>query len=208
MGAGEGSDGADPPVRGRRRDATLDRRVLDAAQALVAENGVRGSSVSAIAQRAAVGKPSVYLRWPNHTSILVSAIADVRVPVEPVESSSTRDALITALDDDHAALLGGRHRGFLRSVLYESAFSPELSDALWASVLHPRRERLTSILGADPAIARSRRRDALVTIADLLHAPLLEALARRAEHPGHQEIAARVAAVLDGVAVRSQPAGA
>jgi AcrR family transcriptional regulator len=182
--------------------------VLDAALALVAENGVRGSSVSAIAQRAAVGKPSVYLRWPNHTSILVAAIADVRVPVEPVESSSTRGALTTALDDDYTALLGGSHSGFLRSVLYESAFSPELSDALWASVLQPRRERLTSILRADPAIARSRRRDSLVMVADLLHAPLLEALARRAAHPGHREIAARVAAVLDGVAVRPHPAGA
>lgn len=203
-----GSEGVEPPVRGRKRDANLDRRVLDAAQALVAENGVRGSSVSAIAQRAAVGKPSVYLRWPNHTSILIAAIADAGVAVEPPVASSTEEALTQALDDDHEALLRGPHSAFLRSVLFESAFSSELSDALWASVLDPRRDRLTSILRADPAIGGSRRRDTLIRVADLLHAPLLEALARRREHPGRREIATRVATVLEGVGVRSQPAGA
>ncbi|MBJ7456211.1 MAG: TetR/AcrR family transcriptional regulator [Thermoleophilia bacterium] len=208
MGEVTGPEGAEPPVRGRKRDANLDRRVLEAAQSLVAEHGVRGSSVSAIAQRAAVGKPSVYLRWPNHTSILVAAIADAGVAVEPPATSSTVEALTHALDDDHEALLRGRHSAFLRSVLFESAFSPELSDALWESVLDPRRDRLTSILRADPAIGASRRRDALVRIADLLHAPLLEALARRGDHPGRHEIATRVATVIEGVGVRSQPAGA
>lgn len=207
MGEVTGPEGVEPPARGRKRDANLDRRVLDAAQALVAENGVRGSSVSAIAQRAAVGKPSVYLRWPNHTSILIAAIADTGVALAASPASSTQEALTHALDDDNEALLRGRHSGFLRSVLFESAFSPELSDALWASVLDPRRDRLTAILRADPAIAESRRRDELVGIADLLHAPLLEALARRAERPGRDEIGARVATVLEGVGAPPERAG-
>lgn len=190
---------------GRKRDPEVDRRVLDAAREMVAEVGVRGASVSAIAQRAVVGKPSVYLRWPNLSGILVAAIADLRTPLAHIRGDSLEHSLLLACDDDHAALVRGPHLGFLSAALYEGSTDPAVGRELRTSILGPRRDRVLDILRADPTVRESGD-GRLEAVANMLHAPILHDLALRSASSGH-DLAASVSSVVHGIRPRPATAG-
>ena len=102
-------DGGEPPKRkrGRPRDPGANRRILDAARAVAGELGVHGASMSAIADRSGVGKPTIYLRWANRREVIVAAIADLRADVPQVEGENVQEELTQALQDDRSLLVSG-----------------------------------------------------------------------------------------------------
>src|SRR5437867_6015365 len=62
-----------PRVRrspGRPRDPATDRAILQAAVAVMAEHGVRNTTLTAVAARAGVARATVYLRWPSRDALL------------------------------------------------------------------------------------------------------------------------------------------
>lgn len=194
------TEGEAPEVRrvGRKRDPGLDRRVLEATRAMVAASGVRGSSVSGIAQSARVGKPSVYLRWRNLTEILVAAIRDLHTPLEHLEGGSPEESLALAFDDDHGHLVRGPHLHFLSAVLYAGSYTPEIGRELWESILGPRHGRFVGILRSDPVLAGAGP-ERLAVAADLLQARILRDLALRSTHPV-PELSAKTASIVRGIA--------
>lgn len=52
-------------------------RMLDAAQALFLENGLRGTTMEAIARRAKVAKPTLYAYFPDKTAVFQAVIERV-----------------------------------------------------------------------------------------------------------------------------------
>jgi AcrR family transcriptional regulator len=66
-----------PRRRGRPRDPAIDGRILAATREVVAEVGVGSVSISAIAARAGVGKPSIYLRWAGVEELVAAAFDDL-----------------------------------------------------------------------------------------------------------------------------------
>lgn len=78
------TENAAPRKRGRPRDPTIDGRVLAATRQVVAEVGVRGASMSLVADRAGVGKPTIYLRWPNLRALVAAAVDGVIEDADPV----------------------------------------------------------------------------------------------------------------------------
>lgn len=62
---------------GRPRDVQAGRQILHAAQDLLAEVGVHGLSVEQVAERAAVGKATIYRRWPSKDDLILAAIQDL-----------------------------------------------------------------------------------------------------------------------------------
>jgi len=66
------------PRRGRPRDPAIEGRALDAARQVVAQRGLTtGTSMTAIADAAGVGKPTLYLRWGNLDELVSAAMHDV-----------------------------------------------------------------------------------------------------------------------------------
>ncbi|MDL2078195.1 TetR/AcrR family transcriptional regulator [Streptomyces sp. GXMU-J15] len=63
---------------GRPRDERVDRAVLGAVVALVAEGGLATVTMDAVALRAGVGKMTIYRRWPTKQDLLIAA-AEARV---------------------------------------------------------------------------------------------------------------------------------
>ena len=57
----------------RRRSARARQAILDAANALLDEHGFARTSIEAIAQRAGVGKQTIYRWWPCRASVLLEA---------------------------------------------------------------------------------------------------------------------------------------
>lgn len=81
--------------RGRPRDPGADARILDAACALLLDRGYERMTVDEVAERAGVGKATVYRRWPSKDDLAHDAfqrIFDVEVPVP--DTGSLRDDLI------------------------------------------------------------------------------------------------------------------
>ena len=136
-----------PPKRrrGRPRDPGADRRILTAARAVAGDVGVQGSSMSAIADRSGVGKPTIYLRWANRHELMIAALADLRGAVVTEHTGSTRADLLRSLQEDRETLVTGEDARFLRSVLFETETDADLAQELETAILGPRRERLVAM---------------------------------------------------------------
>lgn len=100
-------------LRGRPRDPGIDDRVLDAAIALYAESGWAGFTFEAIARRTAVGKASLYGRWPNRGDLLRQTLETRWIAVEKIDSGSLRCDL-TALAGMIFDSLTNTHGGVAR----------------------------------------------------------------------------------------------
>jgi AcrR family transcriptional regulator len=132
--------------RGRPRDPARDARILDAALALVAEVGFDRMTVDAIAERAGVGKPTIYRRWAGKSEVVADAIRRRKDEVVAADTGSLRGDLLavvhaqaeTISGDENAQIAAGL-TGLLRSseefaaLFRERAIAPER--ARWAQLL-------------------------------------------------------------------------
>ena len=83
-----------PRRRGRPRDLQIRDQILRAARALLDEAGPAALTMEAVAQRAGVGKPTVYRWWPNRHAVAMAALmAAPDAAVAPRRSRSALHAL-------------------------------------------------------------------------------------------------------------------
>jgi AcrR family transcriptional regulator len=68
MALADGHHDTTDPRAVRSRDA-----ILRAAWSIVAERGYSSATIEAIAERAGVGKPTIYRRWPNRAAVVMDA---------------------------------------------------------------------------------------------------------------------------------------
>jgi AcrR family transcriptional regulator len=184
--------------RGRPRDPGADRRILDAARAVAAELGIRGASMSAIADRSGVGKPTIYLRWANRAELMIAAVADLRVSVPVEHTGSVRNDLNRSLVEDHELYVTGEHGPFLRSVLFESVHDDALAREFEASILGPRRERLAAIIARGVEDGQIRPGTDPDRLADVLSCPLERAMVMGGEGLDAEAIEGHVDLLLLG----------
>jgi AcrR family transcriptional regulator len=59
--------------RGRPRSARAHRAILDAALSLLVEEGYDTMSIEAVAERAGVGKATIYRRWDSKEELVADA---------------------------------------------------------------------------------------------------------------------------------------
>jgi len=202
-------DGGEPPKRkrGRPRDPGANRRILDAARAVAGELGVHGASMSAIADRSGVGKPTIYLRWPNRRAVIVAAIADLRAEAPQVDGKSVRDELTLALLDDRSLLVSGPESRFLRSALFESAGDEAIARELDDSVLSPRRRRIVEIIERGIEDGELRPDIDPGAVADLLIAPLVRGMVLSDGAVSAEDVERHTALVADGIYAGRSEAG-
>src|SRR4051812_41795986 len=60
--------------RGRPRDPAIDEAILSAARTLVVEIGYAALAMEAVAARARVSKPTLYLRYPTKGALVFEAV--------------------------------------------------------------------------------------------------------------------------------------
>ncbi|WP_157574280.1 TetR/AcrR family transcriptional regulator [Nocardia jejuensis] len=85
----------------------VDRAILDAARACVAEFGVRRTTLTEVARRAGVSRPTVYRRWPDTGSLvadlLVRELREIIAGAIP-DSGNARERLTAAIVDGGATI--------------------------------------------------------------------------------------------------------
>jgi len=77
--------------RGRPRDEGARLAILRAARAMLEQGGVTAVTMEGVAQRAGVGKPTVYRHWPNAHAVAMAALIE-DAPAEP-EGRAARGAM-------------------------------------------------------------------------------------------------------------------
>ncbi|MGH0030301.1 MAG: TetR/AcrR family transcriptional regulator [Myxococcota bacterium] len=129
---------------GRPRSEEAHRAILDATLALLVEVGYSALTVEGIAQRAGVGKATIYRRWPSKLPLVIEAFGDL-----PAFEESDSGDLVTDLERILKSYLRVYNTTPLGAVVPSLAgelpHNPELMD-LFAPVVKARRQPLMNAL--------------------------------------------------------------
>jgi AcrR family transcriptional regulator len=115
---------------GRPRDLARDEAIHQAALAVLSEVGYDRTTVESIAQRAQVGKATIYRRFKNKEEILMAAMREhASCSLPQIDTGSLRGDLI-ALITEHVKLLKGPEGELMMSLLSIAHRDPELGKLL------------------------------------------------------------------------------
>jgi AcrR family transcriptional regulator len=179
----------------------VDEAILDAARAELAERGYARMSIDAVAARAGVSKPTVYLRHSTKADLATAAIASMRAASRPAPTGDVRADLIAHL----RLLRAGLERPFgmatLGTVLAEEHETPELLALFRERLVAPRRRELHAVLAS--ALERGElRADANLDIAVSALVGAFFARYLAGESLGGRFVTSLVDAILDGLRAR------
>jgi AcrR family transcriptional regulator len=192
---------AEPRRPGRPRDAHADEVIRTAVVELLAEEGFTGLTIDAVAQRAGVGKATIYRRWPGNEQHVLDALSATKDTVVIPETGSTRNALIAV--NGHLALPASQQAAvrLLPALAAEAAVNEDLAARLRTFVADrrvPNRtvlERAQACGEIDPAVD-------LDDVIDLITGPLLYRLFFRDARVTDEVLADHIDLVLHAVAPR------
>lgn len=172
------SDAGDQKKRaaGRPRDARTTESILKAALELGVELGFSGLTVEGIAERAGVGKATIYRRWPNVWSIVADGVfADV-ARIAPVQQRTTARESFRASMRLVARSFRGHHGRILRPLIGRAQVDGNLRQALAEHWLSARREISREIVRRGIASGELRAGLDPDIVLDALYGPLYHRL--------------------------------
>jgi AcrR family transcriptional regulator len=158
------------PGAGRPRSEEAHKAILDATLELLVEVGFSGLTVEGVAQRAGVGKATIYRRWPSKLPLVVEAFSQLPA-LEEIDSGDLVEDLTAMLRSYLQIVNQTPLATVLPSLAGERAHNPELSK-LFDPVMRERRQPLIRAL--ERAIARGELSPGLDVdlAADLIVGPI------------------------------------
>jgi AcrR family transcriptional regulator len=125
-------------TRGRPRSDQVDRAILQAASALLAERGLDAMTIEDVAARAGVGKSSIYRRWPTKGTLALDAFLDSFLAQQPrVDTGALEGDLAEALSLWSAAVVGTPTGRALVGLIAEAQLDEELARGWIERVMKP-----------------------------------------------------------------------
>lgn len=133
-------------TKGRPRDQTVERKILQTALRLLRKHGVRSVTLERIAETSGVARTTIYRRWHNRSAILADAfLMRVQPEIGFPEHASAVERLRQQMH-----LLAGSFRGsagqILRTLLSEALTDAEFQVAIRDGWVAPRRAAATVII--------------------------------------------------------------
>jgi AcrR family transcriptional regulator len=190
---------------GRPRSEIAHQAILDATLALLAEVGFSSLTVEGVAQRAGVGKATIYRRWPSKLPLVVEAFGEL---------PAFADVDTGTLEGDLKAMLTQYLRSFLStplatvypSLAAERRHNPELGELLDPLLRH-RRRPLDAALRR--AVARGELAEGLdlELASDLVVGPIAVRLFFRGMQIKPDMVAPMVDMALEGIRKRTPAKG-
>ena len=164
------------PVRkgtGRPRSERTEKAILAAASQLLAESGLAAMTIEGVAERAGVGKASIYRRWPSRGALAIDATLGDYLAGQPTRDTGglEGDLLATARDWIRTVKRqpwGRTLKGLIAEVLHDPSLAGAWRERFVERVRQPRR----------PIVERAVARGEVPTgsdpelIMDLLYGPL------------------------------------
>ncbi len=138
--------------RGRPRSEEADAAILDAALELLVAGGYQGMTMEGIAQRAGVGKATLYRRFTDKAEVLVEAVRAHGCAAVPLTDTGDVRADVLAMLNGMARSLAGVDGPIMAAIATEKARHPELQREFERVFVTDRRRFLRHIVG--DAVAR------------------------------------------------------
>jgi AcrR family transcriptional regulator len=140
-----------PPRRGRPRRADADEAIIRATIELLQELGVAGLSMDLLAQRAGVGKATIYRRWDSKEAVILHALRMSDTAIATPDEGTLRADLQAYLDAVVAHYHPGRGSDILPHLIEASCYD----ETLRASLDDHNRQRQAAVrLMLDRGLAR------------------------------------------------------
>ena len=118
------------PRRGRPRDPSVDRAILESARSVLARRGFTGTSMDEIARTAGVGKDTLYRRWKSKEMLVQHLLTVLSAENAPVPADDDpRYALFVFLQDIVRLNTRSDFGAILAGIVGESARNPQLAMA-------------------------------------------------------------------------------
>jgi AcrR family transcriptional regulator len=131
---------------GRPREARADRAILVATLELMAERGVRDLRMDDVADRAGVGKATIYRRYRSKDELVADAVATLVSEIAIPDTGSTRSDLLALMRQAVGLYNGPLARGLMPALLEETRRNPELASTVRDQFLAGRRSALSAVL--------------------------------------------------------------
>jgi len=155
-----------------RRSERAYRAILDAVGELVAKQGLAATSIDQIAERAKVGKQTIYRWWPNKAALVLSYAQERSRPVSEPDTGSLRGDL-QQLARDLCATLSTSPAGRVCGELIGSVEGdPEFAEAYRETFVSARRSTVLAVLERWKDRGEARGDIDLEVATDLLYGPI------------------------------------
>src|SRR3989442_13243299 len=99
------------PKRGRPRSGRTEKAILRAASELVARSGLADMPIEGVADRAGVGKASIYRRWPSKGALAFDAVVDTILSTQPTPDTGSLEGDLLQVARIWIGGAGGRRGG-------------------------------------------------------------------------------------------------
>lgn len=174
------------PRKARRpqaeRSESMQRRLLDAAMAVLKERGLAGFRTAEVIERAGVSKGALLHHFPTKVSLIAAAFDRLRTATDastrPFHPRATLvEALIDLMSESHAFFFGEAYFVSL-DIAISGARAPALRDAIFDSVrgVRQRTEELWTERLAIYGVSRERAHDAVWLVNSIIRGLAVRAL--------------------------------
>ena len=163
----------DPRRPGRPRDDTIDEGIVAALFELVEEVGLDGVTIDAIAERAGVGKATIYRRWASKEELIVDAVAGLVGGLEFPEGDDIREVLHHAFGRLRSYMSKTTAGVILPWMMAEVARASDIGRRYAETVIIPGRQALANHISNAIATGELRKDLDLDLAVDMLLGPLI-----------------------------------
>lgn len=132
---------------GRPRDQQLDTAILTATRALLAEVGYDRLTVTEVAARAGVGRPTVYRRYPTKEALVAASVDALRSYAPAPDTGTLCGDLRAELLPRAAALGEPLLLQFVAVLLVSNAEGSSFAETYWRRAVAQRRAAFGEVLG-------------------------------------------------------------
>src|SRR5215211_6359495 len=134
------------PLMGRPREERADRAILAAALRLIAEHGVRDLRMHDVADRARVGKATIYRRYRSKDELVTAAVAALVSEIAIADTGATRGDLLELMGNAVEVYSGSVEGGVMPSLVDAMSRDAELARSVREGFLAERRAALRTVL--------------------------------------------------------------
>lgn len=190
--------------RGRPRCEETEGRILCTTMQLLDELGYGGVTIEAIAKRAGVSKATMYRRWPNRASVILSAFLCRVLKHSEIDESQGPESCLRQQMDQIVKVLCNSGGTVLSALLAEAQACPQFAAEFRDHFVEIFREKAYDYVRQGIKAGDFRADLEVEVVVDVLFAPLFHALLL-----GHCQIcngyAAKIAdTVFNGIRVEVQ----
>ncbi len=186
-------------VMARPRSEEARTKVVSAAQELIAEVGVEGFTVDAVAARSGVAKTTIYRHFSSGDELLIHTIDCMVEPFTTPNTGSLRSDLIAVYEQMVPVISDPTMFGMMMGVMAKAAVDPEFA-RLKDEFEHVRKMPVLTVLELAQARGEIRADVDLALLSELVEGPMV---ARRIISGGTiamDEIPSVIDLVLNGIA--------